>query len=301
MKKISLVFVVMAMMLVGCARPQNKNETGKLSVVATSTMVTDLVKEIGKDKVNVMGMMVEGVDPHLYKAKPSDVRAVQYADVVTFNGVHLEAKLDDVLTGLQKIDRNIIKIEDALDPEDLIIDEEQGGVDPHIWFNVDLWRKGALHVAEKLGEFDPENAAYYQANADAYVIELDELSEYIENRIQEIPEKQRVLVTAHDAFTYFGDRYGMQVEAIQGISTQSEAGIKDIDKVANLIVEREIKAIYTESSVPQKTIESLQAAVREKGFNVEIGGELYSDSLKSNTSYIETYKLNIDTIVENLK
>ncbi|WVV21306.1 zinc ABC transporter substrate-binding protein [Erysipelothrix piscisicarius] len=161
--------------------------------------------------------------------------------------------------------------------------------------------KSAQHVADKLSAFDAENKDYYQNNATQYVSELSDMDTYIKNRIAEIPEQQRVLVTAHDAFAYFGRYFGVHVEAIQGISTQSEAGIADINKVSDLIVDRKIKAIYTESSVPKKTIESLQAAVKDRGFDVSIGGEIYSDSLKEDASYIETYKINVDTIVDNLK
>lgn len=304
MKKILAVLLVSLLVLTGCKSALNNPSTendGKINVVATTTMIKDLVEIIGGDKVSVNGMMVAGVDPHLYKAKPSDVKAIQEADVVAFNGVHLEAKLDDVLSGLEGSGKNIIKLEDALEPSDIINDDEQGGHDPHIWFDVNLWKKSAQHVADKLSEFDAENKDYYQQNAAQYVSELVDMDTYIKNRIAEIPEQQRVLVTAHDAFAYFGRYFGVHVEAIQGISTQSEAGIADINKVSDLIVDRKIKAIYTESSVPKKTIESLQAAVKDRGFDVSIGGEIYSDSLKEDASYIETYKINVDTIVDNLK
>ncbi|QIK69460.1 zinc ABC transporter solute-binding protein [Erysipelothrix sp. HDW6C] len=301
MKKVLILLLTSLLILTGCTNRKIDNPDGKLVVIATTTMVTDLVKTIGGDRVIVEGMMVAGVDPHLYKAKPSDVQAVQDADVVAFSGVHLEAKLDDVLTGLEKTGRNIIKLEDGLDPSDIIEDETQGGHDPHIWFDINLWKKSAQHVANELGKIDPENNDYYQENAKQYISELHDLEVYIQNRINEIPEEQRVLVTAHDAFAYFGRYFGVHVEAIQGISTQSEAGIADINHVSDLIVNRKIKAIYTESSVPKKTIEALQAAVKDRGFEVEIGGEIYSDSLKENTSYIETYKLNVDTIVDSLK
>lgn len=304
MKKILAVLLVSLLVLTGCKSAPNNPSTendGKINVVATTTMIKDLVEIIGGDKVSVNGMMVAGVDPHLYKAKPSDVKAIQEAEVVAFNGVHLEAKLDDVLSGLEGSGKNIIKLEDALEPSDIINDDEQGGHDPHIWFDVNLWKKSAQHVADKLSEFDAENKDYYQQNAAQYVSELVDMDTYIKNRIAEIPEQQRVLVTAHDAFAYFGRYFGVHVEAIQGISTQSEAGIADINKVSDLIVDRKIKAIYTESSVPKKTIESLQAAVKDRGFDVSIGGEIYSDSLKEDASYIETYKINVDTIVDNLK
>ncbi|WP_201259840.1 metal ABC transporter solute-binding protein, Zn/Mn family [Tissierella sp. P1] len=180
-----------------------------------------------------------------------------------------------------------------------------GSFDPHIWFDVKLWKGAAKTVAEGLKELDEEYASEFDANLERYLGELDELEEYINQRISEIPEDNRVLITAHDAFNYFGNAYGFEVKGLQGISTASEAGTSDVSQLAKFIVERKIKAIFVESSVPRKSIEALQEAVKAQGFQVEIGGELYSDSTgdagTGAETYIGTFKANIDTIVDALK
>lgn len=298
MKKI-IISIISVFILSSCSIA--KPESDKLIVATTTNIVADLVSVIGGDKVEVTPMMHAGVDPHTYKAKPSDVRAIQYADIIAFSGNTLEAKLADVLDGLDDLEKNVINLEKGINQEDIIRDPVHNGVDPHVWFDVAIWKQASIYVGEKLSEYDPTNADYYQANVDAYLIELDELDAYIFARIEEIPESQRVLITAHDAFTYFSKRYGVEVKAIQGINTQSEAGIKDIDELAKFIVKQEIKAVYPESSVPLKTVESLVAAVSNKGYQVSLGEELYSDSLKDNTSYIETFKANVDNITDSLK
>ena len=272
-----------------------------MKVTATTNIVADLVSEIGGDRVEVTAMMHAGVDPHIYKAKPSDVTAIQNADVVVFNGVTLEAKLADVLEGLESINKKVINVGLGINQTDILINDVEHGVDPHIWFDVSIWKDAANYVASRLSQFEPESKDYFNDNLKAYLLELDVLDQYIYDRVAEIPESKRVLVTAHDAFNYFAHRYGMEVKAIQGISTQSEAGIRDINELANFIVENDIKAVYPESSVPIKTIESLVAAIEDKGYSVSLGKELYSDSLKDNANYIETFRENVDNIVDALK
>lgn len=298
MKK-TMLFMCAVVLLSSCSPA--KEDNGKMSVTTTTNIVADLVSVIGGDRVEVKAMMHAGVDPHIYKAKPSDVIAIQTADVVVFNGVTLEAKLADVLEGLESSDQNMINVGMGINPEDILVNQEEHGVDPHIWFNIAIWKDAASYVAERLGEFEPESIDYFNSNLNEYLIELDALDEYIYQRINEIPENKRVLVTAHDAFNYFAHRYGMEVKAIQGINTQSEAGIKDINDLANFIVDHEIKAVYPESSVPIKTIESLVAAIEDKGYSIVMGEELYSDSLKADTNYIETFRENVDNIVDALK
>lgn len=296
MKKI--ITLMMALILLGACSTQKTSDL--IEVTATTTMIHDLVEQIGKDKVNVTGMMKAGVDPHSYKARPSDVMAIDNADIVAYNGVHLEAKLVDIFDSLKDQGTFLIKLEDGIDPSRLI-GEGDGIHDPHIWFDVELWRESAIYVAQMLSTYDESSKDYYQANLDAYLLELDDLEEYIITNLEQIPKQQRVLVTAHDAFTYFGKAYGVKVEGVQGINSQSEAGIKDIKRLADDIIDNGIRSVYSESSVPIKTIEALVAAVQNRNYDLKIGGELYSDSLKQNTTYIETYKENIDTIVEGLK
>lgn len=305
-KNYFILLAVFALLFTGCAKAQNPSTEGKLNIVATTTMLADLSKIIGGDHVVVNGLMGPGIDPHLYQASASDVTLMQNADVVVYNGLHLEGKLGEIFESLSEQGDDVISIEEGLTKESLLMSENDASIyDPHIWFDVSLWKEAATLVATRLSIIDPSHETDYSANLDAYLEELDELEVYIKERIQEVPENQRVLVTAHDAFRYFGAAYGFTVRGLQGLSTDAEAGTLDVTSLADFISERQIKAIFIESSVPHKTIEALQAAVKAKGFDVVIGGELYSDSLGDESSgdqtYILTVKANIDTIVEALK
>lgn len=284
----------------------NDQREADLNVVATTTMISDLVNIIGAGQVNVTALMGPGIDPHLYQASAGDVINMQEADIVVYNGIHLEGKMGDIFASLKEQGRTVICLEDGLDEIMLLADAENPQIhDPHIWFDVLNWKAAAKHLAAELSKADPEHRECYQANLDAYLIELDELDQYIKNRILELPQTQRVLVTAHDAFRYFGRAYGVHVMGLQGISTDAEAGTADLSNLAAFIANNQIKAIFVESSVPPKNIEALQAAVKAKGFQVIIGGELYSDSLGDQESGTDTYlltvKANVDTIVDALK
>lgn len=296
--------------LTGCSNSQEKDtvNTGdtKLNVVATTTMLSDLSSVIGGNHVTVNGLMGPGIDPHLYQASAGDVTLMQKADVVVYNGLHLEGKMGEIFESLASRGDAVICIEDGLDESKLLTLEGDGSVhDPHIWFDVSLWKEAAKIVSDGLSEIDESNANDYKSNLEAYLKELDSLETYIKDRVLEVPESQRVLITAHDAFGYFGAAYGFEVKGLQGISTDAEAGTADVSNLASFIVDRKIGAIFIESSVPPKTIEALQAAVRAKGFDATIGGELYSDSIGDEESgantYILTVKSNIDTIVDALK
>ncbi|SEU06077.1 manganese/zinc/iron transport system substrate-binding protein [Lacrimispora sphenoides] len=296
------------LLLTGCSAPAVNEDSSKdkLNIVATTTMLADLVSSIGGERVTVNGLMGPGIDPHLYQASAGDVSLMQKADVVVYNGLHLEGKMGEIFENLSNQGSAVICIEKGLDESRLLAWEDDNSIhDPHIWFDVSLWKDAAKTVAKGLTDADPNGKADYEANLDAYLKELDETDTYIRGRADELPEKYRVLVTAHDAFQYFGKAYGFEVRGLQGISTDAEAGTADVSDLANFIVERQIKAIFVESSVPPKTIEALQAAVKAKGFDVSIGGELYSDSLGDAQSgadtYILTIKANVDTIVDALK
>lgn len=309
MKKcmVLLSFCLMTvMMITGCQKAEQKKTSDTLNIVATTTMLADLSRVIGGEHVNVDGLMGPGIDPHLYQASAGDVTLMQNADVVVYNGLHLEGKMGEIFQSLTDRGSTVICIEDGLPKDQLLSWEDDSSVhDPHIWFQVSLWKSAAKTVADRLSEADPSHAQTYKKNLEAYTLELEKLDTYIRDRINEIPKDQRVLITAHDAFQYFGKAYGLEVRGLQGISTDAEAGTADVSTLADFITKRKIKAVFVESSVPPKTIEALQAAVKSKGFDVAIGGELYSDSLGGKNSGAETYlltvKANVDTIVGALK
>lgn len=309
MKKIislTLILVVVSLVIVACTNSQDSQDNGKLNVVATTTIIGDTVKEIGGELINLETLMGPGIDPHLYNASAGDVSKMSNADMVIYNGLHLEGKMGDVFESIENEDKLIFAVIENIDESNFLDDEDTPGYyDPHIWFDVELWKQASSRIAEGLKELDEENADEYDNNLNNYMEKLDELDEYIRGRIEELSEDRRVLITAHDAFQYFGNAYDFEVRGLQGISTDAEAGTSNIRTLADFIVEREINAIFVESSVPTRNIEALQEAVSSRGFDVEIGGELYSDSTGSAgteaESYIGTFRSNIDTIVDALK
>ncbi|NMA82864.1 MAG: zinc ABC transporter solute-binding protein [Epulopiscium sp.] len=302
-----LSLMIGAITIVGCnSTNHSESDNGRYYVVTTTTMLADAAKTIGGEYVEVKGLMGPGIDPHLYKASAGDVQSMQKADMVVYNGLHLEGKMGDVFENLTAIDKKVVNVSKGL-AENMLLQSEDSSLayDPHIWFDVTLWKEAVIELTKGLKELDPEHESEFETNLSSYLKELDELDQYIKNRVLELEKEKRVLITAHDAFNYFGQAYGFDVKGIQGISTTSEAGTKDLRNLANFIVEHQIKAIFIESSVPTKNIEALQEAVKAQGFDVKIGGELYSDSLGDENSgdetYIKTFKKNIDTIVDALK
>ena len=273
-------------------------------VVATTTMLADMAKVIGGSCLEVSALMGPGIDPHLYQASAGDVGKLQKADVVLYSGLHLEGKMGDIFEALKKRGKYVICAANGVSKSKLILDEH-GAADPHIWFSTALWGDAAKEVSKGFEKFDAKNAAVYRANTQKYLKELAELQKYIDSKIKQVPKESRVLVTAHDAFSYFGRSCGFEVKGLQGISTEAEAGTADVKALAEFITKRRIKAVFVESSVPPKAIEALQAAVKARGFATSIGGELYSDSLGGKGSgaetYILTFKANVDTITNALK
>lgn len=298
----------LSIIFTGCSseKQESTKKEGDKTIVATTTMLKDLTQEITKDKMKVDGLMGAGVDPHLYKPSAGDVNKLGQADLVIYGGLHLEGQMGEVFKKLKSDNKMILDSSEKLDKSLLISSKDfEGNYDPHIWFDVKVWEEVAKSVEEKVEKLDPTNKEYYKENLDNYLKELDKLDDYVTKRAEEIPKEKRVLVTAHDAFNYFAKKYGFEVRGLQGISTETEASASDLTEIADFIKNREIKAIFIESSVPKKNVEALQEAVKSKGFEVEIGGELYSDSLgdenSGDESYIKTIKHNIDTIVDALK
>ncbi|MBO1436220.1 zinc ABC transporter substrate-binding protein [Meiothermus sp. CFH 77666] len=279
-------------------------EQSPLQIVTTVNFVTDLVQQVGGNRVQVEGLMGAGVDPHLYKASAGDVRKLQRAHLVFYAGLHLEGKMVELLERLPKA----IAVTDAIPRERLI--RPPGGFggqytyDPHVWFDVTLWKLTVGRVRDALSKVDPPGAAYYRANAQAYSRRLEQLDAFIRQQIARVPAQQRVLITAHDAFAYFGRRYGLEVRGLQGISTLSEAGTRDVQQLADFIVQRRIRAVFVESSVPRRAIEAVVAAVRARGWTVAVGGELFSDAAGNpgtpEGTYVGMMEHNTRTIVSGL-
>ncbi|MYB92333.1 manganese transporter [Candidatus Poribacteria bacterium] len=303
---IALCLIVILAASTGCDPkvPPDASVGAKFRVVTTIGMITDIVKNVGGNRVEVIGLMGPGVDPHLYKASAGDVQKLNAASLIFYNGLHLESKVGDVLAKMSA-DIKTIAVTDAVDRNLLLTPPEyEGQYDPHLWFDVTLWMKAVVKVRNVLSEFDPDSTVTYWSNAERYLAKLTELHAYVKSQVERVPPQQRVLVTAHDAFNYFGKGYGFEVRGLQGISTATEAGIADVQELATFIAERRIPAIFVESSVSSKSLEAVKAAVKSKGFDVEIGGELFSDAMGNagtpEGTYIGMVRHNIDTIVKAL-
>jgi manganese/zinc/iron transport system substrate-binding protein len=309
MRSIKLGFsIILIGLLTACGQTAKEAEADlsqrPIRVVTTIGMIADIVQNVGGERVEVTGLMGPGVDPHLYKASEGDVTRMAKADAIFYNGLHLEAKMGEVI---EKMDgqAKTVAVTQGVDQSDLLAPPEfKGAHDPHVWFDVALWMKAVESVRDTLVEMDPDHADLYQANAESYLAELNELHDYVKAQADRLPADQRVLITAHDAFNYFGQAYGFEVRGLQGISTAAEAGTADVQDLADFIVERRIPAIFVESSVPPRTIEAVQAAVRAQDFDVQIGGELFSDAMgdpgTEEGTYIGMVRHNVDTIVNSL-
>lgn len=303
MRSITLLCLILQL---GCQSQPTAKQTGTSSpirVVCTTGMVADLVRNIGQDRVAVTQMMKAGVDPHLYKATPGDVQQLSGADIIFYSGQHLEGKLADVLHQLSK-SKKCFAVTDGIQSDNLLRTVE-GVVDPHLWFDVSLWQQASQEVARKLIEYDPSNRELYQKAAQAYDAELAKLHDYAKTELAKIDKTRRVLITAHDAFSYFGRAYDMEVKSIQGISTESEASVKQVNDLVAFIVTRKIKAVFVESSVSEKNMTALLEGCSAKSHQVTIGGELFSDAPgldgTPEASYVGMVRHNVDTIVKALR
>ena len=287
----------------GDAKEQDEND-GYLTILATTGMIEDAVQNIVGDSAQVLALMGPGVDPHLYKATQGDLKKMQDADVVFYNGLHLEGKLSEVLKKLSRL-KPVYAVADGVPEEKLRRDAQfQNAIDPHIWFDVSLWKYAVSHIQEKLAEKDPARADFYLQNTRAYLQKLDSLHEVVKAEIDKIPQEKRVLITAHDAFGYFGDAYHIEVRGLQGISTMSEYGLRDITELVDFIVSRNISAIFIETSVSDRSIQSVVEGCNKRGHAVEIGGNLYSDAMGPKGAFSGTYigmvSHNVKTITEAL-
>lgn len=299
-----LIASVSFLLVTACDSKESKDT--RYNVVSTTGMIHDIVKNVAGDLANAKVLMGPGIDPHLYKATASDVDTLNRADVIFYNGLQLEGKMEHIFEKMKKQGKTTVAVAETIDDSRLIDSVDYpGSYDPHVWFDVNLWKYAVRSVADTLSEYDSENSSYYRNNAGKYLKQLEELDNYIRMKVETIPERKRVLITAHDAFNYFGSGYGFEVIGLQGLSTETEASTSDIRRMAELIVEREIPAIFVETSVSPKSIEALKAAVRSKGYGVRVGGSLYSDAMGDPDTpegkYTGMFRHNIDTIASALK
>lgn len=290
------VFLVLAGLLSGCADSQGPaRPDGKLDIVATSGMVADIAQQIAGERAVVFGMMGAGVDPHTYKPTRNDIVALANANVVFFSGLNLEGRMQENFQGLKASGKHVFAVTDVLPHEDLRQPADASGhYDPHVWMNVRMWRECAAYVARCLSEADPAGKATYEANAAKYLAELDALDAYAREMIASIPEEHRVLVTAHDAFEYFGGEYKIPVRAVQGLSPESQPSLKEVNELIDFIVSKQIKAIFVESSVNVRNVRAIIEGAHARGWNLTIGGELYSDAMGPAGTYDGTYVGMID-------
>jgi manganese/zinc/iron transport system substrate-binding protein len=292
---------VFSVFLCGCGQPQAGDATTDpaahtpLRIVTTTAMVNDLVARIGGDLVDAKALIGEGVDPHLYKPTSADVVELSNANAVFYSGLMLEGKMADVLVKVATKGKPVFAVTERIDEAFLLHEEgEEGYADPHVWMDVQGWRLAADVVRDGLLELLPEHADAIKANADALSSELNDLHAYVKKVIATIPAQKRVLITAHDAFGYFGRAYDLEVRGIQGLSTETEAGLHDLNKLVEFIVDRKITAVFVESSVPEKNVKALLEGAQAKGHEVVIGGELFSDAMGGPGTYEGTYVGMID-------
>lgn len=300
------IILQIALLLLIIANPifaQEKPE--KPYILTTTGMVADLVKNIAGELVQLEALMGPGVDPHLYKSTQGDLKRLLQADIVFYNGLKLEGKMQDVFEKLA-VKKPVIPVSREIDRGRLLAFESYPGEkDPHIWFDVLLWSQTIPVVRDELVKLLPEHKAELFKNAESYKQELKNLDSWVREQIALVPKEQRVLVTAHDAFHYFGRAYGFEVLGLQGISTESEFGLQDIKRISDVIISRKVRSIFVETSVPEKFIRSLEEGVREQGFEVSVGGALFSDAMGNEGTpegtYIGMVRHNVNTIVEGLK
>lgn len=295
---------LVAILAAGCVSRagSDADADGPVRVVTTTNFIADIAREIGGDRVDVTALMGPGVDPHLYKASAGDVRALREADLAMRGGLELEARMDEVFGGLSD-ETTVVAVSEAI-PESRLLPVGNDEFDPHVWFSIPIWRLAVQAIADAYVEVDPAGEADYRERELTYLRELDDLDEYARRRFATIPERSRVLVTSHDAFRYLGRDYGIDVEAIQGISTADEASTADIDRVSDVIADRSLRSVFVESAVSPQTIEAVLESAASKGQRAQVGGELFGDAAGDDGTdegtYLGMFRHNVDAIVDGL-
>ncbi|CAI9686906.1 Manganese-binding lipoprotein MntA [Elizabethkingia anophelis] len=295
--------LILVTLLYSCGENKKQISNEKPYIVTTTGMIADIVENITGDLAKVEAIMQPGVDPHLYKASQGDLKRIMDADYIFYNGLHLEGKMGEILEKQTHV-KPVIALGDTIS-RGKIISVSENTYDPHIWFDVALWKEAAEITLKNLIRLNPENTAYYQKNANKYLKELDSLDQWVKAEIATIPENRRVLITAHDAFSYFGKAYGIEVRGLQGISTMSEIGLRDVTDLVDFIIKNDIPAVFVESSVSDKSLKAVVEGVNNKGKKLAIGGNLFSDAMGEKGTpegtYVGMVKHNVTTIVTALK
>lgn len=309
--KLFVMGIGIALFLSGCNTTTGQTNTesnGKdstketIQIVATIAQIGEPMKIIGGDRVEVQSLMGPGVDPHLYKATQGDITTLQNADIILYNGLHLEGQMGEIFSKLKET-KTTLAIGESIEEERLLKGKE-GAIDPHIWFDLDLWREALNSATEELKKYSPKDADYFEQNKQNYFKKLDELKAEATEKLSSIPKEQRVLVTAHDAFGYFGRMYDIDVIGLQGLSTEDEVGLSDIQSTVDLLIEKQVPAVFVESSINQNSIQAVIEGAAKEGLKVELGGELFSDAMgKEGTdegTYLGMYRHNVNTIYQGL-
>jgi manganese/zinc/iron transport system substrate-binding protein len=313
-----MIGCAISLSLVGCGGAAGNTNVGEervyqgdypIQVVCTTGQIADTVRQVGGEHIQVTALMGPGVDPHLYRALPKDINALKAADLIFYNGMHLEGRMADVFVRMARRRPTTFAVTEKLqaDGDQRLREppEFEGHYDPHVWHDAKLWSECVRYVAEQLAAFDPRNAASYQQNTDAFVAELATLHEETLEQIKTIPESRRVMVTAHDAFGYFGAAYGIEVYGLKGISTEDEVSLARTEEIVSMLVKRKIPAVFVESAVAPRIVEALIEPCKDQGHDVRIGGELYADALGpaggDAATYIGMFRANVRTVVNALR
>ncbi|CAM4287109.1 zinc ABC transporter substrate-binding protein [Paenibacillus alkaliterrae] len=303
---VSALVLALSLVISACTSNQensdNKTLGEKINVVTTIAQIADPISVIGGDRVNVQSLMGPGIDPHLYNATQGDIQKLENGDVIFYSGLNLEANMVKVFEEIGK-NKPVLAIGEAISNDKLLNDEE-GATDPHVWFDIDLWKQALGTATEELKKVSKDDAAYFEANKKKYFEELDKLKKEAKEKLTQIPNEKRVLVTAHDAFGYFGRMQDIQVVGLQGLSTEDEIGLSDIDDTINTLVKYKVPAVFVESSINPASINAVIEGAKKKGLNVKLGGELYSDAMgdagTKEGTYLGMYRHNVDTIFKAL-
>lgn len=305
-KYMLLLVLAVAMVISACTSDKGNNgksqQGDKINVVTTIAQIAEPLSIIGGDKVEVTSLMGPGVDPHLYNATQGDIKKLESSDAVFYSGLHLEANMTKVFEEIGK-SKPVLGIADSIAADQLLKDEG-GAIDPHIWFDIDLWQQALENATSKLKQMSAENADYFEANKEKYFEELQKLKNESKEKLSQIPKDKRILVTAHDAFGYFGRLQDVEVVGLQGLSTEDEIGLTDIEDTIKIILDHKVPAVFIESSINPASINAVIEGAKKQGLDIKLGGELFSDAMGEEGTpegtYIGMYRHNVETIYKAL-